>query len=104
MAGNEPEDQLANLPAIRPVSRIRQRFIASAFEADDPASVLYMHTVFCQTSMPYRDPGPAVREWQREQGRASCLIEAGRARDPRTGEWLLVGLPFGPKPRLILAH
>ncbi len=50
------------------------------------------------------DLGPAVREWTREQGHVSMLIEAGRTRDPATGEWLRLGLPFGPKPRLLLAH
>jgi hypothetical protein len=93
-------------PAVRPLSRVRRRLIESAvgIEADDPDSILFQHSVFCQTGLPYRDPGPGVREWEREQGRASLLIEAGRARDPRTGEWIKLGLPFGPKPRLILAH
>jgi Plasmid encoded RepA protein len=53
---------------------------------------------------PYRDPGDSVREWERTQGFASLLIEAGRARHPRSSEWIKVGLPWGPKPRLILAH
>ena len=96
----------AGVPAVKPLSRIKQRLIRSAveIEADDPDSILYMHTVFCQTSLPYRDPGPLVREWEREQGRASLLIEAGRARDPKTGRWTMLGLPWGPKPRLILSY
>jgi hypothetical protein len=96
----------SSVPVLQPLSRIQQRLIQSAGEIaqEDPASILYQHTVFCQTSMPYRDPGPAIREWEREQGRASLLIEAGRVRDPKGGGWLKLGLPFGPKPRLILAH
>jgi hypothetical protein len=92
--------------AFRPPSRIQQRLIQSAGEIaqEDPASILYMHTILCQTSMPYRDPGSAIREWEREQGRASLLIEAGRVKDPKNGGWLKLGLPFGPKPRRILAH
>ena len=54
--------------------------------------------------MPYRNPGDTVREWERQQGTVSLLIEADRAKHPRTGEWIKLGLPFGPKPRLILAH
>jgi Plasmid encoded RepA protein len=105
----QPDDPLiveSGFPALYPLSRIQQRLIQSAGEIaqEDPASILYQHTVFCQTSMPYRDPGPAIREWEREQGRASLLIEAGRVRDPKGGGWLKLGLPFGPKPRLILAH
>src|SRR3954462_4223703 len=96
----------SDFSALQPLSRIQQRLIQSAGEIaqEDPASILYQHTVFCQTSMPYRDPGPAIREWEREQGRASLLIEAGRVKDPKNGGWLKLGLPFGPKPRLILAH
>lgn len=102
----EPHDLFAGLPALKPLSSIQQRLIRSAvaIEEEDPASILYMHTVFCQTSLPYRDPGPLIREWEREQGRASLLIEAGRARDPKTGRWTKLGLPWGPKPRLILAY
>jgi hypothetical protein len=98
---------IGNLMAtVKAPSRIKRRLIDSsaAIQADDPDSVLYQHTVFCQTAMPYRDPGDEVREWEREQGRASLLIEAGRAKDPETGRWLKLGLPYGPKPRLILAY
>ena len=66
--------------------------------------IAYQHTVLCQTCLPYRDPGHDVRLWEREQGRVSLLLEAGRAKDPVTGSWIELGLPFGPKPRLILAH
>ena len=94
------------LPALRRPSRILERLVRSAveIEADDPRAILFQHTVFCQTGLPYRDPGPTVYEWEREQGHASLLIEAGRARDPQSGQWLKLGLPFGPKPRLILAY
>jgi hypothetical protein len=94
------------LPPLKPLSRVKQRLVRAAVEidGDDPRSILFQHTVFCQITLPYRDPGPTVREWERQQGRASCLVEAGRARDPRTGQWIRLGLPFGPKPRLILAH
>jgi len=107
MADNKPQDDLfAGLPPLKPLSRIQQRLIRSAvdIESDDPESILYQHSIFCQTGMPYRDPGPAIREWEREQGRASLLIEAGVARDPQTGKWTKLGLPWGPKPRLILAY
>lgn len=54
--------------------------------------------------MPLRDPGDSVRTWDREQGRISMRIKAGEAKHPETGEWVDVGLPFGPKPRLILCY
>ena len=70
-------------------------------EHDDLA---FQHTVLCQTGLPYRDPGDDVRIWQRDQGAVSLLVEAGMARNPRTGEWVRLGLPWGTKPRLILAY
>ncbi|MBV9249227.1 MAG: hypothetical protein JO227_08300, partial [Acetobacteraceae bacterium] len=57
-----------------------------------------------QTGLPYRNPGDDARLWQREQGAISLLIEAGRAKHPKTGQWVQLGLPWGTKPRLILAH
>jgi Plasmid encoded RepA protein len=76
----------------------------SLVEADEPSSVLFQHTVLCQTCLPYRDPGPEVRLWQRSQGAAHLRIEAGCIFHPGEGAFIDVGLPFGPKPRLILAH
>lgn len=90
----------------RKLSAVKTRALnASADIAlSPPQEIAYQHTVLCQISLPYRNPGDDVHEWQREQGNVSLLIEAGRAKHPRTGEWIKLGLPFGPKPRLILAH
>jgi hypothetical protein len=82
-----------------------QRLIRSAveIEADDPDAILFQHTVFCQIGLPYRDPGDLTRVWDRENGRAALRVRAGEARHPQSG-WVELGLPFGPKPRLILAY
>ena len=87
-------------------SRIQERLIQSAVEITQEAAeaILYMHTVFCQTGLPYRDPGGATRLWQRSQGAAHLEVEAGRAFHHDEGTFIDVGLPFGPKPRLILAY
>ena len=69
-----------------------------------PDEIAYQHSILCQTALPYRDPGGDVRDWQREQGNASLLLSAGQARDNETGEWVKVGLPWGPKARLVLMH
>jgi hypothetical protein len=100
------DDLFADLPAVRPLSRVQRRLIRSAveIEADDPDSILFQHSVFCQTGLPYRDLGKATRLWQRSQGAAHLEVEAGRAFHPDEGAFVDVGLPFGPKPRLILAH
>src|SRR5271166_4300472 len=104
-------DLLLNLPAVRAakkvntLSRVHRRIITPIeAEQDDEQRLAFQHTVFCQTSLPYRDPGDDVREWQREQGAVSLLVKAGEARNPSTRHWVRLGLPWGTKPRLILAH
>jgi hypothetical protein len=96
----------SGFPALQPLSRIQQRLIQSAGEIaqEDPASVLFQHSVFCQTCLPYRDPGIDCRTWQRTNGSVQLRVEAGVALHPQTGQWIELGLPFGPKPRLILAY
>jgi hypothetical protein len=69
-----------------------------------PDRIDFLHTVQCQIGLPYRDPGNDVREWDQRQGMASLRIEAGSALDPRTREFVKLGLPFGEKPRLVLIH
>lgn len=93
------------LPALRPMTPTRRRLVdaSAAIRDDRPSSVVYQHTVLCQTCLPYRDPGDQVRVWDRENGRVALRVRAGEARSP-AGEWIDVGLPFGPKPRLILGH
>jgi hypothetical protein len=103
-------DILVSLPAVRAgrkangLSRIDRRLIEPIETGQDNERLAFQHTVFCQTSLPYRDPGDAVREWQREQGMVSLLVEAGQVRHPKTQQWVKVGLPWGTKPRLILSH
>ena len=70
----------------------------------NPKDIVYQHTVLCQTVMPYRNPGDDVRLWQRAQGVAHLEIQAGRAFDPIVKDFVDVGLPFGPKPRIALYH
>lgn len=105
---DDDQDDLfpAALPAIKPLSRVQRRLVRSAVEigADDPDSILFMHTVFCQTGLPYRDPGAGTRVWERLNGHAHLEVLAGKAMHPEQGRLVELGLPFGPKPRLILAH
>jgi hypothetical protein len=110
--GDQPQLSLGEivtkLPAVRAArkvnvnSRVHRRLIEPV--DDDDNELAFQHTVFCQTSLPYRNPGDAVRLWQREQGAVSLRIEAGAARNPNTRQWVELGLPWGTKPRLILAH
>jgi Plasmid encoded RepA protein len=87
-------------PRLTPLQR-RAIDAAGAEEAED---LLFQHTVFCQTCLPYRDPGDDVREWARINGAVHLKVLAGEAMHPETERFVPVGLPFGPKPRLVLAH
>jgi hypothetical protein len=88
------------------LSSVKKRLLQSALaiEAQDPASILFQHTCLCQTGLPYRDPGPDVTVWDRQQGAISLRIRAGEVEDEKAGGWRSVGLPFGPKPRVILSY
>jgi hypothetical protein len=103
---------VTNLPNVRAakktsaLSRVHRRLIEpiELTDEDDPQRLCFQHTVFCQTGLPYRNPGDDVREWQREQGSVSLHVQAGVARHPKTHQWVKLGLPWGTKPRLILPH
>lgn len=84
--------------------RLSRILTAANAVADDPETILFQHTVFCQTGMPYRNPGEDVRSWERVNGAATLKIIAGEAMHPELCRFVPIGLPFGPKPRLILAH
>jgi hypothetical protein len=100
---------VANLPAVKAarkantMSRVHRRLI-EPIEADHDNELAFQHSVFCQTSLPYRNPGDDVRLWQRSQGTTFLEIEAGRVLHRAQKTSVPVGLPWGAKPRLILAH
>jgi hypothetical protein len=86
---------------------IQQRLIDTAalnVEQPDLQTILYQHTVFCQTSLPYRDPGDDARTWERINGDVHLKVLAGEAMHPNKGRLVEVGLPFGPKCRMVLMH
>ena len=86
---------------------LKQRKLVEAsaeIRAARAEEVDYLHTVQCQCGLPYKNPGEAVREWDRKQGMATLRIEAGSALDPRSGQFVKLGLPYGEKPRLVLIH
>ncbi len=90
-------------PGMKALSPIKERLLSMPAQ-DSAESILYQHSVLCQTSMPYRDPGADVRIWQRKNGFVRLELQAGRVLNPSSGDFMDVGLPFGPKPRLVLYH
>jgi hypothetical protein len=90
----------------RQLSLIHRRLVSSSAEimGAPPEEITYQHTVLCQTCLPYRDPGDAVRRWERRQGQVHLLVNAGEALNPEEDRYVELGLPFGAKPRLVLMH
>ena len=90
----------------RSTSSERAKRLLNAAEATQgtPTEVLYQHSILCQTGLPYRNPGDDVRTWERTNGQAKLKVIAGEAYNPEIGDFVQLGLPYGPKPRLILAH
>ena len=73
----------------------------------DPAKIkdaMFHHSIFCQTYLPYKDPGDNVTLWEQKQGNASLAIQTMKLKDPISDEWFPIGLPYGTRARLILAY
>jgi hypothetical protein len=93
------------LPRSLQRSAVHDRLLSDPLlvDTDIDGPILYQHSVLCQTSLPYRDPGD-IRLWQRKNGHVRLELQAGRAYDGTRDDFVDVGLPFGPKPRLVLYH
>ena len=106
--------QLGQIPLLqefaqkfKPPTPIQQRLIDAAaahIENPDHQSILYQHSVLCQTYLPYRNPGDDMREWDRLNGDVHLEVRAGKAMHPIERRLVKVGLPYGPKCRLVLMH
>lgn len=90
------------------LTKIQQRSHESALDiVVNPGEIddaIFQHSVLCQTFLPYRNPGTELRIWKHKQGNVSLAIQANEAINPATGDFEFIGLPYGAKARLILAH
>lgn len=89
---------------LRPPTAIQKRLLEAATRPNASPVHLYQHSIFCQTSLPYRDPGDHTREWERRNGNVHLLVKAGHAMHPQERRLVPLGLPFGPRCRLVLMH
>ena len=87
-------------------SAIQQRLLDLGCEiATAPADDLgFIHSIMAQCALPTARPPEGVLVWERQQGRARLLLEAGKVLDPQTGSYRQLALPYGPKARLLLMH
>lgn len=81
-----------------------KRLLKPILDTDTQDQFCYQHTVLCQTSMPYRNPGDHTRVWDRKNGHIHMRLRAGDVLDPEKGQMIEIGLPWGAKPRLITAY
>ena len=76
------------LKSLRGPSAIEKRLIetaaAQAERPSDPREILYQHTVFCQTALPYRNEGDETRVWERSNGDVHLMVKAGHAMGHQT--------------------
>lgn len=83
----------------------QQRIVDARILADDQEKrITYSHSTLCQTSLPFKNLGDDTREWKSRNGKSLVLIEAGQAYNPEIDDMVKLGLPFGPKPRLVLLY
>ena len=100
-AGGKPKRARKVLSLTPTKKRILEQ--ATEISMEEPDDFVFQHSALCQTYLPYREPKGATT-WQRKNGNVSLLVVSGHIIDPRTGDYVSAGLPFGPKARLIFAH
>ena len=79
-----------------------------------PDDIAFLHSGLCQTYLPHSRPKENHSVWRRELGRFTLIVTPGvldeRPRElqrramPHETNDLYVGVPFGPKARLILIY
>ena len=95
-------DRIAALPRdARRRALVRQTLENEPTDKDD---LRHIHSVLAMCGLPYTRQPIEVREYERRQGRMSLVVEAGKLRNPETGNRVAQPLPFGPKSRLLLMH
>lgn len=70
----------------------------------DPKDLRYLHVVLAQCGLPYREQPKGERDYFRKNGNATLVLSAGHLLDPKTQVPVLQGIPYGPKPRLLMIH
>jgi hypothetical protein len=98
--------QIGKAAAVPSITRVKKRLIDAhvAIKQDAPEELTFYHSVACQCAMPVKRPPDDLLSWKQVQGRAVLMLEAGKAWQPETRNFVQLGLPFGPKSRLILMH
>ena len=62
----------------------------------------FLHSGLCQVALPHSRPTDNSLIWRRQSGRFSLLVQPGVIDVDGAGKY--VGVPYGPKARLIMIH
>ncbi len=67
-------------------------------------AVSYLHAGFCLAALPHRKPRDDLKPWDRHNGGFHLRVRPGEVFDLAAGDWRQVGIPYGPKARLIMLY
>jgi len=93
--------QLQLTPITRRFEQTRDLILAEEAERDN---IFHLHSVLALCGLPYKKLEEDKRSYQKEYGKMSLSVQAGRLKNPETGAFEEQGIPYGPKARLILVH
>ena len=119
LTGLEESLRLATLEGATPAERrrLQERLeVTHQLLGELPAmeDIAFLHSGLCQTYLPHTRPSENHAVWRRDAGRFTLIIAPGildeRRKDlarpggPREASNLYLGVPYGPKSRLILIY
>ena len=119
LAGLEESLRMATVEGTTPAERRRLQDrleVAHQLLGELPAieDIAFLHSGLCQTYLPHTRPKENHSVWRREAGRFTLIVAPGildeRRKDvakttgPREVSDLYLGVPYGPKARLILIY
>jgi hypothetical protein len=119
LAGLQQSLRLAEMEGATPAERrrLRERLeVAHQLLIDLPGmdDIAFLHSGLCQTYLPHIRPNENHSVWRRQAGRFTLIVAPGvldehrkdmqRRTGPHEASDLYVGVPFGPKARLILIY
>lgn len=99
-AGTAKSGTLTPLVDARTAELIERAVQIEQEDAKAAGTISFVSRIFCQTALPYRDPGP-IPEWVRRNGTVTLRLNPGLIIGPRGDETR--GYPFGVMPRYLLA-
>ena len=74
--------------------------IAQQALLDDGRDISFLHRGFCHCGLPLRRPADDLEAWKRSDGKFALTVRGGEYRTPDGGE-IIIGVPYGPKARLL---